>query len=407
MTSYERYIGPHLLPPVQPLEVTKTDPDEQFFIRTHQVFEVWFSQIIAELEFARSKLSGFVPEHDIPSITYHVKRASLIFNMLREHLPLLESLFTTSFYDFRRRLFGAGGTQSYRYREVEWLLGFRDPDLLAYLQEKVELEHRLLGGVPRAPAGVTQPKPPSRPEGEYESVQRYQQAERGRIGRLGSAPGLEATRAALVRREADLRRNGTLRRRALEWLTRTPYPGADDSGPGPEHGGAFVERFRSRFQQVYREDLDILEAKVGMAREAGERSLTAALARLDWFLQRPERRTVVFVLQFAEQPLLAWPAALLEALLELDEAFVTWRDRHAAMVARVLGGGRISTTGETDSGLPYLHATLHRRVFPEMWDARTFLLGQKEAAGVYSGAPGDWNEWRHFRLQYELLPARD
>ena len=115
----------------------------------------------------------------------------------------------------------------------------------------------------------------------------------------------------------------------------------------------------------------------------------------------PERRALLFILQFAAQPLLAWPAALLEALLELDEAYLIWRDRHIAMVARVLGGGRISTTGAPSSGLQYLQRTLAKRAFPEIWDARTFLLGQREASSVYSNDPQPWGEWQHFRLAFE------
>ena len=103
-----------------------------------------------------------------------------------------------------------------------------------------------------------------------------------------------------------------------------------------------------------------------------------------FFLDEPHRRAIVFLLQFAEQPLLAWPASLVEALLELDQAFANWRDRHIAMVTRVLGGGRISTLGAAGSGLAYLRDTTSKRVFPEITDARTFMLSRAEAAGIYS-----------------------
>jgi hypothetical protein len=54
------------------------------------------------------------------------------------------------------------------------------------------------------------------------------------------------------------------------------------------------------------------------------------------------------------------------------------------MVARVLGGGRISTLGAAGSGLQYLRGTLPKRAFPEIWDARSFLLSRDEAKGIYS-----------------------
>ena len=106
-TTYEGYIHPHRLPPVETLEHIKGDPDEQFFIRNHQTFEVWFGQILAELEYARFKLSTYVEENDVPPVTQHVQRTALIFNLLRDHLPLLGFLLATSFFDFRRQSFGA------------------------------------------------------------------------------------------------------------------------------------------------------------------------------------------------------------------------------------------------------------------------------------------------------------
>src|SRR5690242_20304635 len=134
-TSYERYIRPGELPAVGPLAPAAGTPDEQFFIRTHQAFEIWFAQILAELEFARTKLSANpVPEFEAPLVAHHLRRAAAIFNLLHEHLPVLETLLTTDFFDFRQELFGAGGTESYRFREIEWLMGFREPDLLEYLR---------------------------------------------------------------------------------------------------------------------------------------------------------------------------------------------------------------------------------------------------------------------------------
>ncbi len=90
------------------------------------------------------------------------------------------------------------------------------------------------------------------------------------------------------------------------------------------------------------------------------------------------------MVQISNQPLLAWPASLVEALLELGQAFANWRDRHIAMVSRVLGGGRISTLGSAGSGLQYLRGTLRKRVFPEIWDARSFTLSREEAANIFT-----------------------
>lgn len=391
MATYESYIRPHQLPPVQPLGALD-NPDERFFIRTHQAFEIWFAQILDELEMARDRLITYVHENDVPLITRHVERAAVLVELLRAHLPALESLLTTSFYDFRSHLFGAGGVQSYRFREVEWLLGFRDADLLAYARQR------------QARAGATREATAIGPDAAqlmYRSLLKYQAEQRTWAQRLGD--GLDTTRNALASRERDVTGNGSLRRSVLDWLARTPYPAPEASGrPDTRQRAEFIRRFTSRVGAVYASDLQDFTDKGMMAPDRAAAAKDAAMQRLQWFLQKPERTAIVFILQFADQPLLAWPAALLEALLDLDEALLTWRDRHVAMVERVLGGGRFSTMGAAGSGVPYLQETVHKRAFPEIWDARTFLIGTHEGAGLYTGRAGDWGEWRHYRLANEV-----
>ncbi len=66
-----------------------------------------------------------------------------------------------------------------------------------------------------------------------------------------------------------------------------------------------------------------------------------------------------------------WPLyQLAEKLLDLDDALLTWRHKHALTVERVIGKKR--GTGGTD-GVGYLQGTLTRRAFPEIWSLRTKL----------------------------------
>ncbi len=61
---------------------------------------------------------------------------------------------------------------------------------------------------------------------------------------------------------------------------------------------------------------------------------------------------------------------LAEKLLDIDDALLTWRHKHALTVERVIGRKR--GTGGTE-GVSYLHTTLMRRAFPEIWSLRTAL----------------------------------
>lgn len=61
---------------------------------------------------------------------------------------------------------------------------------------------------------------------------------------------------------------------------------------------------------------------------------------------------------------------LAEKLIDLDDAFLTWRHKHVTTVERIIGRKR--GTGGTD-GVSYLQQTLTRRAFPEIWSMRTKL----------------------------------
>ncbi|MDH3690904.1 MAG: tryptophan 2,3-dioxygenase [Gammaproteobacteria bacterium] len=403
--SYETYIEPDALPRVQPRTRSEqpldNDPDESFFIRTHQAFEIWFAQILTELEYARLLLSqpppNYVPESDVPRIEHHVRRAAAIFELIRQHLPLLETLSTTSFYNFRKYLFGASGTQSHRFREVEWLMGLLDNGLLRYTEQKLDLEHKLSPESKKPKDKVSKKRFGKRSatsylsqsEREYDSLMQYQDQWNKKwsndLQDFGPRDfeGMTATRKALRQRMLDIQDNGTLRGRAIQWLGRTAFPAKRSGRPHSKYSELFAEQFQDAYMVAYANDLHGLGRLEQMKSIEIKRLERDAARRARFFLNEPHRRAIVFLLQFSNQPLLAWPASLVEALLELDEAFANWRDRHIAMVSRVLGGGRISTLGAEGSGLPYLRGTLGKRVFPEIWDARSYMLSRDEAKDIY------------------------
>lgn len=61
---------------------------------------------------------------------------------------------------------------------------------------------------------------------------------------------------------------------------------------------------------------------------------------------------------------------LAEKLVDIDDAMATWRHKHVITVERIIGGKR--GTGGT-AGASYLHTTLAKRAFPELWSLRTAL----------------------------------
>ena len=77
-----------------------------------------------------------------------------------------------------------------------------------------------------------------------------------------------------------------------------------------------------------------------------------------------------------ELPLLTWPREVIDALVELEQLFVIFRQRHARMVERMIG--RRTGTGGS-AGVDYLdHTALKYRVFRDLWAVRSLQV-RKEA----------------------------
>jgi tryptophan 2,3-dioxygenase len=117
--------------------------DEMLFIVIHQVYELWFKQVLWEADWLRTALAA--DDHARSMATF--KRILTIFKTLVGQLDVLETMTPVDFSSFRMRLDSASGFQSVQFRELEILLGHRRPGLLAHVPadgpERARLERRL------------------------------------------------------------------------------------------------------------------------------------------------------------------------------------------------------------------------------------------------------------------------
>jgi tryptophan 2,3-dioxygenase len=117
--------------------------DELLFIVVHQSFELWFKQVLFELETARDAMF----EGRTFAARHFLKRVQNIERMLLEHIGLIESMSPQDFLQFRGHLEPASGFQSVQFREIEFLSGMKEPGLMARLaataEERERLERRL------------------------------------------------------------------------------------------------------------------------------------------------------------------------------------------------------------------------------------------------------------------------
>jgi tryptophan 2,3-dioxygenase len=113
--------------------------DEMLFIVIHQVYELWFKQILHEM----TLLSRSFEIDDRPVALATLKRILTIFKTLVAQVDILETMTPVSFSSFRHRLDTASGFQSLQFRELEVALGHRRPESLQHLPEGGEERRRL------------------------------------------------------------------------------------------------------------------------------------------------------------------------------------------------------------------------------------------------------------------------
>src|ERR671923_1671822 len=95
--------------------------DEMLFIVIHQVYELWFKELLHEFDRVRHLL-----EADEPHRAQHtLKRILTILKVLVAQLDILETMTPLEFLSFRERLDAASGFQSDQFRQIEFVLGLK------------------------------------------------------------------------------------------------------------------------------------------------------------------------------------------------------------------------------------------------------------------------------------------
>jgi tryptophan 2,3-dioxygenase len=336
--------------------------DEVLFIVVHQVYELWFKLVLRELDAACALFDQKpVPDMALAKATRSFRRITTIFDQAITHFSVMETLTTRDYLSFRDTLIGASGFQSAQLREMEIVLGLEEGQ--------------------RISLGV---------EGTYKDALKAMDG--------SSSP-------ALARVERRLGQQASLRTLIYRWLARTPV-GEDGGSP---------QQFLEGFLASHARELDVRlaaiaktmklpAADVELWKQRYERDLATTrrflfaedgddLPGFDREERMRVRAAILFLESYRELPRLAWPREALDALIEMEQRMVIWRQRHARMVERIIG--RRTGTGGS-AGVEYLDQTaLKYRVFGDVWAVRTILL-KKDAVPEIPNA----DDFR-FRIQDE------
>ncbi len=106
-------------------------PDEMLFIVVHQSSELWFKEILHELELL---IESFL-QREAEFALFRMGRINALMRIVSAQLSALETLPPQHFAEFRRHLGSSSGSQSVQFRAIEAASGLREPHFMHVLQE--------------------------------------------------------------------------------------------------------------------------------------------------------------------------------------------------------------------------------------------------------------------------------
>jgi tryptophan 2,3-dioxygenase len=313
-----------------------TAHDEMLFIIMHQVYELWFKQIIHELESISVMFEdNLMDEREISTAVSRMERIIEIQKLLIEQINVMETLTAMDFLDFRQYLFPASGFQSLQFRVIENLLGLKTDQRLQY------------NNMP------------------YDVVFSEEQK-------------------STLKRSME---HKSLLLHVIEWLERTPFLEFSQF--------SFLESYKKAVERMIDKEKssilasDILSEEVKKQRLAmiGDTSTYfTAVFDPDQFEQMRSRGEItfsyramlaaLFIFLYRDEPILQQPYRLLSSLMDIEEMLTNWRNRHAQMVLRMIG--RKSGTGGS-SGHNYLKSTAQQhQIFTDLYQVATLLIPRSE-----------------------------
>lgn len=306
--------------------------DETLFIVVHQVYELWFKQILHELKAVMAVFAeAEVKDQQLTGIVHKLKRVISIQQLLNQQIAVMETMTPQDFMSFRDYLVPASGFQSVQFKMLEIGLGLKS-------------EYRI----------------------DFDKNSFY--------SRLNVKD-----REFLQALETD----PSLFERVEKWLERMPFLQLDDF--------SFWQMYHNATEQMLDEDASTVAGIAQIAEQERELQLAeiertrakfAALldqqkyqelqAQGSFRLSQRAMLSALFISLYQEEPVFNLPFQLLTCLTEIDENLTIWRYKHAMMVQRMLGT-KIGTGGS--SGHDYLKRTTEKnRIFTDLFNMATFLL---------------------------------
>jgi tryptophan 2,3-dioxygenase len=298
--------------------------DEMLFIIIHQAYELWFKQVLFEIDsvleiMSKPSLNDNSPE--LQTIVHRMHRVVTILKVLVHQIDILETMTPMDFLDFRDMLRPASGFQSWQFKKLEAKLGL-----------KFEQRH-----------------------GQQYYVSQLKQADIDII------------------KEAET--GSSILQLVNKWLERMPFFEEKtywkDYKTGNNSPG--IHPFWADYENIYANSL-----------AEGEKLQAGYFKNIFWDEEHNNERALspaacraaLFIMIYRGYPMLELPFQLLDTLLEIDNQLGNWRYRHINMVRRMIGT-RIGTGGSTGAG--YLQGAMDKHyIFKEISQLNSFLIDRRK-----------------------------
>ena len=308
--------------------------EEMLFIIIHQTYELWFKQIIHEIDSVMALLSTQkMDEENVGLVVGRFERVNKILEVLVKQLDILETMTALDFLDFRNYLSPASGFQSHQFRKIEVMLGL-----------KIDKRHQF-GGCPYHDQFTGEKKD------EILEIEK------------------DTSLFALVEK----------------WLERIPFLNME--------GYDFVDQYKSSVVKMLKNEIAVINAsglsesdkmiRVKMIEENRKyfdnifdeknhlKSIENGLTKLSY----KATMSALLINLYREQPILQLPYKFLRQLVETDHKISLWRFRHVQMVEKMLGQ-KIGTGGSSGQG--YLKKTVDQhRLFEDIANIATLMISRE------------------------------
>ncbi len=310
--------------------------DEMLFIIIHQAYELWFKQILFEIDFgikifSQPKIND--NSEDLNLVRHRLKRVTRILELLNQQVSILDTMTPLDFLEFRNLLTPSSGFQSKQFRLIEAKLGLQMD---------------------------------SRHQKEY-----YKRTNEG---------GFTNTDFNTITKteEAD-----NLQQLVNSWLARMPFF-------NPEFWKSFqpltVEKisghtFWDDYRHIYLNSLTEREASkihdfdyIFFGNNSGNYPVEK-LEILRSNFSSAALRSALFIMLYRDFPVFQTSYQVLDSLIEIDHHLSNWRHKHLIMVRRMIGM-RVGTGNTTGSG--YLEGALSKHyIYKDLSGLSTFLIERR------------------------------